>query len=498
MYDVVIIGSGLGGLLCGYVLSKEGYSVCIVEKNMKIGGCLQTFKREDAIFDTGIHYIGSMDKDQVLYRYFKYFGLTEKLNLKKMDEDGFEVIHLESDNKSYNYAMEWDRFVDTILKEFPQEKNALNNYVKKIKEINDSLNLINLREVESYNIIESEYLELNAYNFVKSITSDNKLQQVLAGNNSIYAGNREKTPLYVLALIQNFFVQSSWRLVGGSGQIADFLSEYIVNNGGVILKNYEAVNFSVQNDRLQYLDFSNGERIEAKIFISDIHPANTLKMINSDLIKKVYRNRINSLENTTSTFSIYAVLKKDSFPYLNKNYYYHRYDDVWSVENYNEHDWPKGFMFLTPANSNTNHFADSMIAMTYMNFSDVQKWSDTSIEKRGGEYLEFKKTKAEILLDEIEKLFPGIRKHIKTYYTSTPLTYRDYTGTIGGSMYGIEKDCNNPLQTYIPPRTKIPNLFFTGQNINLHGALGVTIGSILTCAEFLGLNYLIKSINNAS
>ena len=37
-YDVVIIGAGLGGLLCGAILSKEGMKVCILEKNEQIGG----------------------------------------------------------------------------------------------------------------------------------------------------------------------------------------------------------------------------------------------------------------------------------------------------------------------------------------------------------------------------------------------------------------------------------------------------------------------------
>ena len=78
------------------------------------------------------------------------------------------------------------------------------------------------------------------------------------------------------------------------------------------------------------------------------------------------------------------------------------------------------------------------------------------------------------------------------------MTYRDYTGTIKGSAYGILKDYNNPLKAFIPTKTKIPNLFLTGQNIGLHGILGVTIGSLLTCSEFLGLNYLIRKVNEAS
>ena len=112
--------------------------------------------------------------------------------------------------------------------------------------------------------------------------------------------------------------------------------------------------------------------------------------------------------------------------------------------------------------------------------------------------LEFKKIKAEKLLDLVEKKFPEIRNEIKSYYTSTPLTYRDYTGTVNGSSYGILKDYNAPFKSIILPKTKIPNLFFTGQNLNLHGILGVTIGSIITCGELVGQEYLIDKVRNFS
>ena len=69
-YDVVIIGSGLGGLVCGAVLGMNGYKVCILEKNKQIGGCLQTFARNKTILDTGVHYIGALGEGQTLNKIF--------------------------------------------------------------------------------------------------------------------------------------------------------------------------------------------------------------------------------------------------------------------------------------------------------------------------------------------------------------------------------------------------------------------------------------------
>jgi all-trans-retinol 13,14-reductase len=104
----------------------------------------------------------------------------------------------------------------------------------------------------------------------------------------------------------------------------------------------------------------------------------------------------------------------------------------------------------------------------------------------------FKEEKKEILLQQLEIDFPGIRNNIKEVYTSSPLTLRDFTGTKEGSMYGISKDKNNPEQTFISHRTKVPNLFFAGQNINLHGILGVAMSAFITSSEFVELKKVVN------
>ncbi len=503
-YDVVIVGSGLGGLLCGYILSKEGYNVCILEKNRQIGGCLQTFVRNGCIFDTGMHYVGSLEKVQILYRFFKYFDLINKIKIKKLNEDAFDIISIAG--TEYKYAQGYDNFINTLLQNFPDEKETLIKYSDKLKEITNSLNLYNLREINIHNIIDNEYITVGAFDYIKSITRNERLQNVLSGLNSLYAGEKDKTPLYCHAIINNSLIESSWRLIDGGAQIAEFLSDSIIANGGTILKKCEVKKFitDANNKTINFAKLSDSELIEAKYFISDIHPVKTLEMLDTGLIRKSYRNRINSLENTISFFSVYIVFKENTFKYLNYNIYHYNENNVWGTDTYSDTEsylknkWPDGYMCYTPANSKSDVYADCMIAMTYMKYSELKKWENTTVEKRGDDYIEFKEYKAQKFINKLEKRFPGLKGKIKAYYTSTPLTYRDYTGTINGSPYGILKDYTIPLATFISQRTRIPNLFLTGQNIGLHGILGVTIGSLLTCAEFLGLNYLIRKVNEAS
>ena len=130
-------------------------------------------------------------------------------------------------------------------------------------------------------------------------------------------------------------------------------------------------------------------------------------------------------------------------------------------------------------------WAKSGVILSYMNMDDVAPWVGTHVGRRGDDYEAFKTRHAERLLDEVEKHFPRLRAAIDSYYTSTPLTYIDYTGTEGGSMYGVAKDITMGAVGRVPYRTKIPNVLLAGQNVNSHGMLGVLVGTIVTCSELV-------------
>jgi len=495
-FDVVIVGSGLGGLLCGYILSKEGYSVCILEKNQQIGGCLQTFKRDDCIFDTGIHYIGSLDEGQILHQYFKYFGLTTKLKLKKLNSENFDRIYFNDNKTEYHFAMGYENFTEHLASFFPAERQGLVKYCKKLKDLCGSLALYRLEAISS-TLLESNYFKDNAFDFICSVTSYKRLQNVLAGSNVLYAGVPGKTPLFIHALVNASFIESSYRLVDGSQQLAEILADSIRQYNGTVLTGSKVTKLVCNNNEIKYCELENKERIEARYFISDIHPELTLNILEEDILRKVYRNRIKSLENTMSSFALYISLKKNTFRYINSNHYYFSGNNVWTVDSYHKTEWPESYLLLTPATSKSDEYADCIIVMTYMKYDELSKWENTSVHNRGEDYLAFKKSKAEKLLDLIEIRFPDIRKCIKSYYTSTPLTYRDYTGTKNGSLYGILRDSNEPMKSFVSPRTKIPNLIFTGQNVIMHGVLGVTIGAVLSSAEIIGLKNLLHKIKLA-
>jgi len=502
IYDVVIIGSGLGGLECAYTLSKEGYKVCVLEKNRQFGGSLQIFVRDKAIFDTGIHYIGGLNDGQNLNQCFKYFNIMDKLKLHRLDMDGFDQISFDEDPNVYRHAQGYDNFVEQLAQQFPDQRQQIAEYAKRIQEVCNYFPLYQLREGETP-VVGIKYLDINAKDFIASITSDPKLQMVLAGTNPLYAGDGERTPLYVHALVVNTYIESAYKCIDGGAQIEKLLTANIRALGGEIRNYSEVTKIVEENGLITHVELSNGERVEGKQFISNMHPANTMDIIDSSQIKKAYRNRINSLQNSASSFIIDIVLKPGSFKFLNHNIYHYRREDVWSSMHKRGANWPDGYCIFVPKTSRSGDFAESMTVLTYMHYDDVAQWKDTfatipqNRDMRDEAYEAFKTEQAEKLLDEVAKRIPQIRSCIRSYSTSTPLTYRDYIGTKDGGVYGISKDYRDPIKTFISPTTKIPNLFFTGQNLNMHGVLGVTIGSIRTCGALVGQNYLLKKIKQA-
>ncbi len=493
-YDIVIIGAGLGGLLCGIILAKHGYSVCILEQHSQIGGNIQTFTRKGCTFTTGMHYIGSLDKGQILYKLFKYLGILDKIIVKRLD-NCFEKILIEDDE--YCYEMGNENFKNRLISYFPNEKTAIEKYVNEIDSIWNKVKIINLREVSDTEVFKGGFEQIGAYSFIDSLTDNYKLKGLLAATNGLYAGVKDKTPLYTHAIINKFFINSAWKLDERNINFASALQNIFESLGGEILTGTKVEKIICRDKQAVAALTSQGNKITAKSFISNIHPTLTNSLIEPGILRKAYINRINAIENSISPFSIYIVLKKKSFKHINSNVYYSKtYDDVWGIDNYNTDRWPQGFIFYTTPCKQHPGYAESATIITFMKFEEVKKWDNTRIGKRGDDYLDFKAKKAEKLLHILNEKIPGIKQSIDSFYTSTPLTFKDYTGSPGGSMYGLIKDYKDPLSTFVSHNTRVPNLFLTGQNVNLHGMLGVSISSLITCSGFVDINKLINEIKD--
>lgn len=495
-YDVVIVGSGLGGLVSAVILAKEGLRVCVLEKNNQFGGNLQTFSRDKKVFDTGVHYIGGLAEGQNLHRYFSYLGIMPHLRLERMPKV-FDQICFGDEEECYPIAQGYDAFVDCLSAAFPAERSALLSYVADLQYTCKAFPLYDAEDGEGY---ASEVISLSVKDYFTTLTDNERLRAVLIGNNFLYAGEDDKTPFYVHALAVNSYIQSAYKCILGGSQISKLLIRELRKLGGEAYKREEVVKLEIENGRICRAITHSGNRVRGDLFIINVDPKRALQLVGKKYFRKAFYDRIQALPVTTSSFSLHGVLQPAHVRYKAHNVYYHQNAyAVWHAATYKKDDWANMFMLSMTEDPRHPGYADTFTVLTYMHFDEVETWADTINTvvyptDRGGVYETFKRNKTEQLLKKLKHRFPELVEAVHQTYVSTPLSYRDYIGTYKGNLYGHVKDASDPLKTFIAPKTKIENLYLTGHGVYMHGILGVTVGAIATCSEILGKSYLLRKI----
>ncbi|MBL7771996.1 MAG: NAD(P)/FAD-dependent oxidoreductase [Chitinophagaceae bacterium] len=497
-YDFIIIGAGLGGLLSAALLAKENFRVLVLEKNKQIGGALQSFALDAKLFETSVHYIGSMNEGETLHQLYNYLGIADKLQLLQLDSDCYDEIRF--GDTSFRLAQTHAGFVETLAKQFPEERLGLEHFMHEIKHVCNHFPLYNMRLGSADE--KEEVIHIGLKEVLDKHISNTTLKHILCGNNLLFAGHLETTPFYLYALVQNSYIESSYKFKKGSAQLAKLLQDIIHEQGGKVKRSVQVNCIQEIEGRIGYVEDRGGKKYYANHIISNLHPAETYKMVTGSLIKTATRKRIASTENTLSAFMVNISLKEKTIPYINHNIYYHLDEDVWKDVTSDKGETPNSYgIYFYP--DMDLRYAEGIAILTYMHESEIPVGIDTfrttsSFKSRGNAYELWKYKKALQIIEQIDKVIPGLKDAEKKMDACTPLTYRDYLNTPQGSMYGFRKKLNDIANTTYSVRTKIPNLYLTGQNINLHGVLGVSITAVLTAAEFVGLDYLVNKISKAN
>ena len=100
-------------------------------------------------------------------------------------------------------------------------------------------------------------------------------------------------------------------------------------------------------------------------------------MTETDATRPAYRNRVKGLENSISTFVLYAIMKPGTFKFTNRNYYYFDEPDVWQGVHYTNENWPYMYALFEEVPEKQNQFTEAITVMTYIRFEEVEKWKDT-------------------------------------------------------------------------------------------------------------------------
>lgn len=486
--ECIIIGGGYGGLLCGAILAKNGYRITIIDQNKQLGGCLQSFGFDKQLFDSCVHYIGGIHKGSSQLAIFDYLGITAQLYLKPLSNNSFDTIII--DQESYALPQGYVAFKAQLQNYFPEEAASIATYIADIQACCAAVPLYNLKNEDGTQ--KDKWASLLLYDYLNNLGMSPLLQQVITGNSLLYAGNRHTTSFMMHALIMNAYILGSATFERGSAQLTKALTKIILNNGGTIINKTCIVRIQCANNSVVYIQDAENNTYKASHYIANIHPAVLMPMLDGDSLRNIYKQRIINSTNSISAILVNLTLKPNTVPYTGTNYYH-----------------PEGTLDITTScnqwalylKEDAIHkgYASSAAILAYDDMSNYKLWeyfknTKASPQERDDAYKAFKQNKAQMYIDAVSKYHAELANNITNIQVATPLTFRDYMGTIDGSMYGIVKDANAPMQNQIPTPTKLENLYLTGQNNNLHGILGVSLTALQTCGNLINYDELLAEI----
>ena len=475
---VVIIGSGVGGLSSAIILAGLGYDVTVLEKNRDPGGLLRSYKRDGIECEVGVHYLGSLDKGQILRKFFDYLGVTDDIPVSRMGKDGVIDRYLfdspDTHPVQFDLPSGFDAYEANLKKAFPNEHNCIEHVMASIRKSSEELHSLQVLygEDNDFSLLDQTepYGEI-----LDQLDCSPGLRSVLAIPSSWIGVPVADCPAYYHNMALASYLSSSWRLDQSGAEMADVLVARLQELGGKVVTSAEVHGIEVDSRVVKGVKLQTGECLAASIVIGAVHPQSVLGMLPDGAVKPSYRNRITKLQNTHSIFTVHVSLKSDVHPELPYNTFKVETDDDGNILDL------RYYQFRKSKQKNKTLLS----ILTSGNDALWAPWEDTKTGRRGSAYRDAKNKHALNLLSEAEELF-GPMEGMKILDAYTPLTIRDWVHSPDGSAYGVLRSSSQTLSTALLNRTAVQGLYLAGQSVLAPGVIGTIMGSFSTVKLILG------------
>ncbi len=294
-YDVVIIGAGISGLVCGCYLAKSGIKALIIEKNNVPGGYFTSFDRDGYKFDLGVHSIGGVGEGGVLNKIFKDIGVLQHLDFVRSDPTNTVIMP----DAKVSFYCDRAKTIENIKNVFPRDANKIEAFFNTIL------------KSEMHNL----YMIYRNRNFEEVLNNAFSNNYRLKSLFSILLGNVGLSPKYVsaftaLVTIREFVFNGGYHIAKGGIQVLpDTLAKLFVTYNGNILYDAEVSRICINNGKADGVCFQK-HIIECKYVVSASDAKNTFtKLIGKNGDIGNFVNKFNQLVCTPSAFMLYLGLK---------------------------------------------------------------------------------------------------------------------------------------------------------------------------------------------
>lgn len=444
-YDVVVIGSGLGGLTGANCLAKCGYSVLLLEHHYQLGGLATWFKRKGGhIFDISLH--------------------------------GFPIGMIKSCRKY------WTREIaDSIVQ------------LKNVRFVNPQFNIWTTFDKadftrllqEKFNIaretVESFFSTLRGMNFYDSDqrTTGELFEEFFPGRDDVkrllmepiaYAnGSTLDDPAITFGIVfSNFMSKGVYTFTGGTDTLVKKMLAEMRRNGVEVRRSslVEEVLVEETSDGKRQVSgvVVNGRTISCRAIFSNANLKNTIfKLAGEDKFSPEFIDEAKAVRLNSSSCQVYLGLKKgETIPDIGDLVFTSDSEKFSSEELVDLHTRSRTFSVYYP-DTRPGHDRTAIVASLNGKYED---WVSLSEE----EYQAEKDRLIEESLVSLERFLPDIRSKLEHTEAATPRTINYYTHHMGGTSFGTKFE---GLKVSMDLPEQLPGLYHAGSvGIIMSGWLG--------------------------
>lgn len=502
VYDIIVIGSGMGGLTFASLMAQlAGKRVLVLERHFKLGGYTHTFSRNGYKWDVGIHYVGQMAKHQDCRHLFDLVtqaGVEWQRMPDKFDQFNYPDFAFKVDADPAIYKAD-------LIKQFPEDARAIRQYFKDVvrvetwfrNELAQSMTPALVRwAMRKMSAADKAFAMQTTQTYLDKNFKSNELKALLTSEWGDCGLPPAKSPFALTALIVSHYFGGGYYPIGSGKSICDAIVPIIKANGGDCFINHKVEQIIVEKGRVKGVEVTvkQGAASEAKTFLAPIVVSNAGNAITfGELVPAKYRAPMPEKvsNDICSSVTVYLGLKTDprTLGFKGENHWiFESYDHNSMFDNTLATDGGKaGGCFLSfPSLKDPVAQKHTAEIIGFLKYDEFEKWNDTEWKNRGAEYGAFKDRITKTLIDTVEAKFPGFSAMIDYSELSTPLTITGFTGHHKGAIYGHPMTAEEFNKRTYSPKTPIKNLYVTGADVVSLGIMGALMGGVVTASHLLG------------
>lgn len=493
-YDVVVIGAGVGGLTAAALLSKAGFSVCVLEKEPHAGGYLAGFRRKDFRFDTAIHWLNQYGPEGLVTKVFSAIGddypkavVQQRIKLYK------------GEKRDYILTNNPDEWRDQLIEEYPNSKEGIVKFFKAAKKIGRSFKNFGhiFRSEETMPPLKKMVNKLRllqfAMPFIPYITykGDKGMQKGLSrffkdeGLKKIFSSEAELLGCLVpIGWAYNSDFQSPPE--GGGQAIPEWLQHVIeyYNNDlffksdvkEILLKEGQAVGvrFICRGEEYKV----NSKYVVAACDVEALYE----KMLPENSIPQKLKERLRGAELYASSLTVSVAIDCPPAQLGFGEEMVHINSEADTREDEGSGDPEKSeIIILAPSHRDSTLAPEGQGTLTLFMPALMHQYNEWETEKdadgnyiRGEAYKANKLRIGEAIIDRVAReVAPDLKKHILFFDVATPVTHYRYTRNRGGTMMGARPGKKNMQTKVAHYKTPIKNLLLGGHWAELGGGVPI-------------------------